>query len=204
MAAKVVDLKVDAAVSREMALTSLRRGEIILFPTETVYGLGVDSANPQAIEKLYELKGRPREKPFQWLVPDADVARSHSTEWNEGVEQLAKTFWPGPLTLVIASPTGTIGWRIPRQDWLLGLLRELGRPLIATSANLSGETPSEDFPTVIRIFENQIGFALDGGILENRTASTVVAVENGKLRILRQGAIPEAELRRVWKLTCAS
>jgi L-threonylcarbamoyladenylate synthase len=183
--------------SCEPALASLLCGEIILFPTETVYGLGVDSSNVKAIERLYDLKGRPREKPFQWLVPDVATARMGSTGWSETADKLAKAFWPGPLTLVIAVGEGTIGWRVPKQDWLLGLLKILNRPLVATSANFSGQSAATDYSSAHKTFRGKIGFALDGGSIKGGSASTVVSVEGENVRILRQGAIPEEEIRLV-------
>lgn len=175
-------------------IASILRGEIILFPTETVYGLGVDSENPAAIERLYILKGRPSEKPFQWLISNVEFAKTHSTKWNEKAERLARAFWPGPLTLVVPAGDSTIGWRIPRHDWLLGFLKALGRPLVATSANLSGQPAPKTFLNAIQDFRNEASVAVDGGDLKEGKASTVVAIQGDEIQILRQGAISHQEI----------
>lgn len=182
--------------ARAQALFSLRKGEIILFPTDTVYGLGVDSTATTAIERLYEVKGRPREKPFQWLIANAAMARDHSSGWDARAEKLARAFWPGPLTLVVPHHQERIGWRVPRHAWLLDLLAELGRPLIASSANRSGNPPSDTCPPACREFADIISFAVDGGRLASPTASTVVILEPDRIRITRPGAITEAQIQR--------
>lgn len=180
--------------AKQQALQSIQKGEIILFPTETVYGLGVDSACPQAIQRLYEVKGRSQEKPFQWLIHDSAIARTQSQMWDSRAETLARAFWPGPLTLVTLTQNGTIGWRVPRHQWLLDLLKELGRPLVATSANLSDQPAWKDFAPAVRCFAHAISFAADGGSLEYGVASTVVTLEKENIRILRKGAISEKEI----------
>ena len=176
--------------SQRLALSAIRKGQIILFPTETVYGLGVDSKKASAIKQLYILKGRPRQKPFQYLVASAKEAQKRSSGWNPQVETLARIFWPGPLTLVVPTLRGSIGWRVPSHKWLLALLKKLGRPLVATSANLSGKKPPIAFTKALRPFNREIGLALDGGLIRGGKASTVVRVKKGGVKILREGAIP--------------
>ena len=186
-------------IARKETLVTLVRGEIIIFPTETVYGVGVDSENAAAIKKLYKLKGRPEGKPFQWLVHDAKIAKAGSLQWGEQAEKLARAFWPGPLTLVMPAKDGTMGWRVPKQSWLLGLLKEWGRPLTATSANISGEPPPKDLSTAIKPFSQEAGVAVDGGEIGEGPASTVVILDGDHIRILRQGAISEEDISRILK-----
>jgi len=187
----------DAEGACRAALDAVKRGRIILFPTETVYGLGVDSRNPRAIEKLYRLKERAREKPFQWLVADVEAARAASPGWNELADKLTRAFWPGPLTLVVRARKGTIGWRMPQHEWLLEFLRQLGRPLIATSANRSGGRPVQSCAEAVKLFGSRIGVAMDGGEIREGRVSTVMSVVRGKPEMLRGGAIPEEEIQRV-------
>ena len=189
----LADQPVDA---RNRALQSLRQGELILLPTETVYGLGADSAIPAAVERLSAVKGRLREKPFQWLIATASFARENSTGWDPRAEKLAGAFWPGPLTLVVPNDGEFIGWRVPRHDWLLDLLVELGRPLIASSANASGQPPYAVFEPAYREFATIVDIAVDGGKLPVAVASTVVILEPGGIRITREGAIPAGEIQR--------
>ncbi len=192
-------MRADGKNARELALIAIQRGEVVLFPTETVYGLGVDSAQPPAIEQLYALKGRPREKPFQWLIADVEMARARSKGWNGQAEKLAQTFWPGPLTIVVPVREGTIGWRMPRHAWLLELLKRLGRPLVATSANHSGAPAAKSCGTALKPFGPEISLAVDGGVIKAGKISTVVFVEGSNVRILRKGAISKAEISRVVK-----
>ncbi len=180
--------------ARAAALDCLVAGGIVLFPTETVYGLGVDSRLPSAMERLYNLKQRPKEKPFQWLIADADVARRQSPSWDDAAERLARAFWPGPLTLVVDG----IGWRVPRHDWLLGWLRELGRPLVATSANLAGAPPARSCAAALEALGGRVSLALDGGEIPEGEVSTVARIEEGRLHILREGALKEDALRRIF------
>jgi len=197
MQTRVLSLAREPKAALDAALQIVRSGGIILFPTESVYGLGVDSARSDAIERLYKLKGRPRKKPFQWLASDIDSARLASKGWDEQAEKLARAFWPGPLTLVVPTHRGrTIGWRVPRHAWLLEFLRRLGRPLAATSANPAGKPAPKTFKTALRPFLNAIELALDEGAIESGTASTVVALKLSRIQILRHGAISEKAIRK--------
>ncbi len=193
--ARVYPLSSHAAEAWQAALNAVLRGEVILFPTETVYGLGVDSARPEAVELLYEWKGRPREKPFQWLAANVEQVRAGSCRWDDLAERLAKAFWPGPLTLVVPAGEGTIGWRIPNHNGLLEFLKQLARPLIATSANLSGIPPPVEFQAALLEFDSRVAVALDGGTCVAGVPSTVVEVQGERVRILRPGAISEEKIR---------
>lgn len=184
----------DAA--RATALEELRQGRLILFPTETVYGVGADAANLAAVELLAVAKGRPPGKPFQWLVAEAGMARLGSTGWDDRAERLARAFWPGPLTLVVPSGEGTIGWRVPAHGWLLGLLREFGRAILASSANFSDRPPPKSCAEAVRLMGASAGLAVDGGAIPPGEASTVAQLTPNELRILRPGAIPESALLR--------
>ena len=197
MQTRILSLAREPKAALDAALQIVRSGGIILFPTESVYGLGVDSAQSAAIDRLYELKGRPREKPFQWMAPDIESARSASMGWDERAEKLARAFWPGPLTLVVPTHHGrAIGWRVPRHDRLLEFLRQLKRPLVATSANLAGKPARKTFKTAFQPFLNAIELALDGGVIESGMASTVVALKPSCIQILRRGVISEKAIRK--------
>ncbi len=190
---RILSIVREPVLARTTALECVAAGGIVLFPTETVYGLGVDSRQPAAMERLYDLKQRPKEKPFQWLIADADLARRQSPTWDDAAERLARAFWPGPLTLVVNG----IGWRVPRHDWLLGWLRELGRPLVATSANLAGAPPARSCAAALEALDSGVSLALDGGEIPEDEVSTVARIEQGRLHILREGALKEGALRRI-------
>jgi L-threonylcarbamoyladenylate synthase len=199
---QTITLDSESEKARSDALGILRKNGIILFPTETVYGLGVNFGNKEGIEKLYDLKGRPKEKPFQWMAHDVSIVRANSAEWNDSIERLAKAYWPGPLTLVLPSRTGeSIGWRIPKHDWLVTLLANLGNPLIATSANLSGQPTPNDFSKVVEPFKDKIELAIDGGPPKLGVASTVIEKTSTGFKVLREGAISKQELLKMVNLT---
>ena len=200
MGTRILILSQQAPEALRLALQMIQRGGMILFPTESVYGLGVDSTQPAAIKRLHDLKKRSLKKPFQWLVANPDMARSGSDGWNEQAEKLARTFWPGPLTIVVPAQGQTIGWRVPGHAWLLELLTALQRPLVASSANQAGKPASGIFKTALTPFCQKIDLAVDGGTIEPGVASTVVAVKKRGIQILRKGAISKDEIQRVVRI----
>ncbi|MDD2709492.1 MAG: L-threonylcarbamoyladenylate synthase [Verrucomicrobiae bacterium] len=177
------------------AAAVLKNGGVLLFPTESVYGVGVLACHAAAQNRLRDLKGRPDGKPFQWLTHSIENIRNLSTGWNETAERLARAFWPGPMTLIVKTGNQAAGWRIPRHPWLLQLLENLGRPLASSSANLSGEPSPQNFIDALRPFQGRIDLAIDGGPADCGIASTVVLLAGDTpLRILREGAIPAATI----------
>src|SRR3954469_7955198 len=131
----------------QTAADLLRAGELVAFPTETVYGLGADATNADAVRKIFAAKGRPRTNPLICHVPEADVARRYAATWPAEATRLAEAFWPGPLTLVlpkaasivdeVTAGRGTVGLRAPNHPLTLELLREVDLPIAGPSANKS-------------------------------------------------------------------
>jgi L-threonylcarbamoyladenylate synthase len=157
-----------------LAARCLREGGVAALPTETVYGLMALWRDGLARERIYELKKRPA----------ATLAA------------LGEAFWPGPLTVVAEAAGGdTVGLRVPRHGLLLSILDELGEPLAATSANLSGQPPALEAESAVRDLAGEVDLLVDGGTVEVGEASTVVSVVGGELKVLRPGPISEAELR---------
>ncbi|MDE2078802.1 MAG: threonylcarbamoyl-AMP synthase [Patescibacteria group bacterium] len=178
-----------------------KNGGIVLFPTDTLYGLGVDALNPEAIRKLKELKGRDEKKPVSVIVADMAMAAAYA-DVTPLAARLAEKFLPGKLTLVLtAKPnlpeeltagTGTIGIRMPKHVLCLNLARELGRPITATSANVAGEESERSVPDILAQFGERagmIGKIIDVGELPESKPSTVVDARGEKPVILRDGAI---------------
>ena len=193
-------------VSLEEAVLRLARGELVAYPTETVYGLGADAFSPAALERLLALKGRDAERGLSVLVPDASALTRYAAPLPRAAAKLAARFWPGPLTLVVPvsdprfagvrTPLG-VGFRCSSQPTAAAFARATGRPIVSTSCNRSGLTPC----TIAADVEGQLGpeLAILGGEPASGLApSTVVAIEGGgALTLLREGSISFAELERL-------
>ncbi len=185
------------------AVEVLRRGGLVAFPTDTVYGVGAPVFSGQIVARLYALKGRSLEKAIAVLIGSpADVASLAASVPAEA-ERLAAALWPGALTLVVpgraevpeeVSPHGTIGVRMPDHPATLALLRATG-PLATTSANRSGEPSAVTADDVLAALDGRIELVLDGGRSTGHLSSTVVDCTANPLRVLRQGPISEAAIR---------
>jgi L-threonylcarbamoyladenylate synthase len=186
------------------AIASLKRGDVIVFPTETVYGLGADALNPAAVEKVFQLKGRNPDTPIPIIVADQAMLKDLVEEIPPIARKLMERFWPGPLTLVLPAVPGTpkqllnrtggIGVRISSEAIATQLARELGRPLTATSANLSGQQAAFTIEQAHNYFDGEIEIFLDGGKLPSKIGSSVVEVIDGRIKIIRAGEISLEQL----------
>lgn len=189
---------VDAAARAAVAVW--RRGGVVAVPTETVYGLAARWSDHAARERLFDLKRRPRDKHLQMLAFDLAMAERAGLPPDARVHRLAARFWPGPLTLVCPAAGGTpgaaIGLRLPDHAFIRRALELLGEPLAATSANLSGAPPGTTAASAVAGLDGEPDLLIDGGPARLGQASTVAALgPDGTLRILRPGAITEAQLR---------
>jgi L-threonylcarbamoyladenylate synthase len=194
----------NAAEAMDEALALLRAGEIVAIPTETVYGLAGDATNGAAVAKIFEAKGRPRFNPLIAHVATMAMAEEIA-EFDPLSRTLAERFWPGPLTLVLPSRPGgaihplvtagldTIALRMPR-GFGARLIERLGRPLAAPSANSSNRISTTTAKAVADDLGDRIRLVVDGGATPVGLESTIVKVEDGKLRLLRPGGIAAAEL----------
>lgn len=175
----------------------LRTGGLVVFPTETVYGLGANALDAAAVKKIYALKGRPATSPLIVHVSSIAQARALAKEWSEEADELAREYWPGPLTLVVpkkpfipdevTAGLATVGLRIPRHPVALELLREAGVPIAAPSANRFTQLSPTTAEHVREAFGDETPFLLDGGPCEVGLESTVVAVTKDGLEVLRPG-----------------
>ena len=189
------------------AVEILRAGGLVAFPTETVYGLGADATNSEAVRKIFAVKGRPATNPLIVHVADAGVARRYAAEWPVVAEQLAKAFWPGPLTLVVkkrdvivneaTAGLGTVGLRCPDHRLALELLREFDGAVAAPSANRSTRVS----PTTARHVRDELGeavdFVLDGGACHVGIESTVLDLGGEVPTVLRPGAVTAEQISGV-------
>ena len=184
----------------------LRAGGLVAVPTETVYGLAGNGLDPAAVERIYEIKGRPEQKPLSLMVPGKDAIAEYCEDVPPGAYTLAERFWPGPLTIVLKAKGtipaivlaggDTVGLRCPDQADTLALLTECGLPLAAPSANPSGAESPKNAGAVENYFDGKIEAILDGGECALGRESTIVDMTVPPFRILRQGALPEERITR--------
>jgi len=185
------------------AADRLRSGEAVVFPTDTVYGVGVDAFNPAAIEMLYTIKGRSFEKGIPILLADRkhmiNIARSLPAR----AVDLMKHFWPGPLTVIVPrhpylpagiSPNDTIAVRIPDHPIARALIRAAGGAVATTSANLSGQPPATTGQLALAALNGVVAVVLDDGPTRGNIASTIVDCTTNKPVILREGPLTAADL----------
>lgn len=190
----------------EPAAAVIRSGGIVALPTETVYGLACDALNGTAVVRLRRLKGRPADHPLPVQLADAAALSQVAHPLPTWAEPLARRFWPGPLTLVLpctakvpAVVTGgrdTVGVRVPDHPVAQALLRAVGRPLAVPSANRTGEPPLPSAAAIVACFGGEVPVVLAGDDPpgERQLPSTVVDVTRRPPVILRQGAVPAAEI----------
>jgi L-threonylcarbamoyladenylate synthase len=186
------------------ALAALRRGEVIVFPTETFYGLGADALAAAAVERVAELKGRNPDSPIAVIIADRGMLSQIVSEVPPLAEKLIARFWPGPLTLVLPArkaiprpllnTEGKIGIRVSSDPIATRLARDLGRPITATSANPSGREPARTIAQARAYFTSQMEVFVDGGPLAGKKGSTVAEVIGQRLKIIREGEIASKEL----------
>jgi L-threonylcarbamoyladenylate synthase len=188
-------------------------GEPVAVPTETVYGLAADATNAQAVARIYEAKGRPAFNPLIVHVPDLASAKRIG-ELPPAACALAEAYWPGPLTLVVplraeagiapivTAGLPTVGLRVPAHPAMQALLRAVGKPLAAPSANASGGISPTRAEHVVRSLGGRIDLVIDGGAAERGIESTIVAATGDRLRLLRRGpiAVDAAEEARGGKI----
>ena len=193
------------------AARCLREGGLVAFPTETVYGLGADAGNGEAIARLYLAKGRPRFNPLIAHVPDLAAARRLAS-FNAAAERLAAAFWPGPLTLVLPKAPGcpvsdlatagldSIAVRVPDHPVARAILVAFGGPIVAPSANRSGHVSPTDAAHVRGDLDGRIDLIVDGGPTPVGLESTIVCCPDPSLggpTMLRPGGLPRGEIERV-------
>ncbi len=195
----------EAAVT--LAARSLAEGGLVAFPTETVYGLGADATNPQAIARLYQAKGRPAFNPLIAHVSDLGAAE-RIANLNAQAIALAEAFWPGPLTLVLPKTSDcavaglatagldTIAIRVPAHAIAREILRAFGGPVVAPSANLSGHVSPTTAAHVQSDLAGRIDLIVDGGPVAVGVESTIVGCF-GEVVLLRPGGLPRGEIERV-------
>jgi len=196
-------LKIDpdavmAGVIQEISRV-LANNSVIVYPTDTFYGLGANCFSQKALHRIFEIKKRPGFKGLPVLVSDLEMAKGMTAGLPPVFYTLASRFWPGPLTLVfkaashlppeLVGPGRTIGIRLPAVAWLQALIRESGVALVTTSANISGEGEIDSAQEVIRVFKGRVDFIVDGGRTPGGKPSTVIDLTGEKPILIREGVL---------------
>lgn len=200
-------------IIRAVAL-ALKHGKVVAYPTDTSYGLAVDITNKKAVDLLYKIKDRPKKQPIHLVVSSVSEAKKISV-WNKYADKLAKNFWPGALSLVLplasksisiaqfSGGTGTIGLRMPDNKIAMDLVKALGRPMPAVSANPAGKNAGVDSysaQAIIDQFDKQKykpDIIINAGRLPKRKPSTLIAIsDDGNHTILRHGPVTETKIKK--------
>lgn len=196
----------EARAEAARAAAALKRGEVIVFPTETLYGLGADALNPAAVDRVFQLKGRQANNPIPVLIGDRRMLLRLAACVPPVAEILMERFWPGPLTIVLparddvprplVNVRGGIGLRISSSRIAADLLQAFGHPITATSANPSGQPPARTVRQARKYFSGRLEVFIDGGALQSRAGSTVVEIRGDRLTIVRAGEIDRPQLEK--------
>lgn len=182
----------------------IKAGGIVIFPTETVYGIGVNGLNETAIKKLYEVKKRPITKPISLLVNSIEMIEEVAKDITEIEYDLIKKFLPGPLTIVLKKKENvpnivtagfdTVGIRMPENEIALKLIEYAGVPIATPSANISGKPSGTNLKEIKKDFKDNVDYFIDGGESKIGVASTIVQIIDGNPHILRKGKISEEQI----------
>ncbi len=201
---ETIDLAAAGAMeAAERAASVLSAGGVIIFPAETLYGLGARARDPDAVRRVFELKGRGRDVPLPVMAADLEMAGRWAV-FTDQARELAGYFWPGPLTLVLEARdfvdqaltggTGKLGIRVPGAEFARLTAAALECPLTATSANKSGRPAPRAAMEALDSLAGEVDLVVDGGTLPGGLASTVAEIVDGRLKILRRGVLAEEEL----------
>ncbi len=188
-------------------VTTLKNGGIVIFPTDTVYGIGTNAFCKQSVKKIYQIKNRPNEKPLSILVSSKEEIDKYAIIENDIEKRIIEKFMPGAITIIlkrkkgvldyIAPGTDTIGIRIPDNDIILQILKNVNFPIVAPSANISGCPSGTQLSDILNDFKNKVNICIDGGKCKISQSSTIIQVVNNNVEILRQGIISQSDLNKV-------
>ena len=177
----------------------LKNDGVVIFPTETVYGIGCNAFSKKAIDRVYKAKQRPRDKAVNILVSSVDEIKKYAIISSKLEEEIITKYMPGPITLILKKKKGfgeyftsdndTIGVRIPNNKIILEILKNIDFPLIAPSANLSGKPSGVNPKEIMKDFKSTADAIIDGGESSLKVSSTIVKVENNEIKVLRQGTL---------------
>jgi tRNA threonylcarbamoyl adenosine modification protein (Sua5/YciO/YrdC/YwlC family) len=189
------------------AADQIRSGQVLGMPTDTFYGLAADPFNLRAVDNVYEIKTRSRHKPLSLLIASVEQAEELARPLPDEFYELARKFWPGPLTIIVQAAsrlplkvtanTGNVALRVPAAKIPLAVIQAAAIPITATSANLSGASECTSAEQVVSQLQNRISIIVDGGPSPRDIPSTIVDLSDFSGRVMREGAIPAAEIKTV-------
>jgi L-threonylcarbamoyladenylate synthase len=207
-------LRLEEPRALEQAIAVLQHGGVIAYPTDTVYGIGASLQFPDALDRIYAIKGRRADAPLPVLLASSEDLAKVSPGVDPRVLELASRFWPGSLTVAVPAlaslppqviaADGTVGVRVPAHSIALTLAQRVGGAIATTSANPSGLPPATRASEVIEALGERLDLVLDGGYSRGGTASTVIRPEGDTITIIRDGAIPAETIRDAWRLVQAT
>ncbi|HQF57024.1 MAG TPA: L-threonylcarbamoyladenylate synthase [Candidatus Magasanikbacteria bacterium] len=181
----------------------LEEGKTLVYPTETVYGLGCDATNQEAVDKIFTIKKRQQEKSVLMIVADLAMMLKY-IEWTPKLQELSDKYWPGPLTIVapikfrnnlaqgVIAKDNTVAFRVTDHPLAHELSKQLGKPIVSTSANITQMSNPYEIEDILKIYQNekeQPDLIIDGGILPHQSPSTIIKLVGEKVIILRQGEL---------------
>lgn len=199
--------KMNNASYQEVAI-AIKEGKLVVFPTDTVYGIGTNAYDEQACEKIYEVKGRPMYKPLVVLISDISMLKKMVKNVTPVEQKLIDTFWPESLTIkflkkensfpnIISANDEYIRVRLTKKDPIHRLIEEAGVPVVAPSANISGSETGTKINNIINELGNKVDYILNYGDIESDIVSTIVQVEDEKIDIIREGKIKKKQLSKI-------
>ncbi len=191
---------------RELIVDDLRNGKIMIYPTETIYGIGCDAFNETAVNRIFEIKKRPLSKSLILLIKDIEMIKELTVEITPVAEQLIKAFWPGPLTMIfkakpgisklLTGKTGTIALRQSPHPLVASIFEDFHHPLVSTSANISNDKTSTAIDEISTFITDNVDLIIDGGKISN-VPSTVIDVTDNRIVYVREGAIKKTSIERL-------
>lgn len=187
---------------------ALKEGKLVVFPTDTVYGIGTNAYNKEACERIYEAKGRPKYKPLIVLISDIAMLKEMVEDISPIEQKMIDAFWPGPLTIkfkkkdgvlpdVVSAGDEYIRVRLINESLVHKIIKTSGVPIVAPSANLSGSFTGTKIKNIVKELGGKVDYILDCGDIESDAVSTIVQVADGKVLIIREGKIKKEELEKI-------
>lgn len=199
----------DNTKNLKLAANVIKNGGIVIFPTETVYGIGTNGLDSEAVKKLYEVKNRSLTKPISLLVSNFDMINQVAKDITEMEYKIMKNFFPGPLTIILNKKScvpdiltangNTVGIRMPDNEIALKLIELSEVPIATPSANISGKPSGTNIEDIKEDFEGKVDLFIDNGKSKIGNGSTIVKVENNEIKILRQGIITKEQIEAICK-----